>query len=508
MQAGVGPLDGHPIAGRRGGQRLHQRALDRAVVAAHAVDVALEVAVLDKARQHELLHRRHRARVEAERASEPLGQMRGQHRIGDTERGPQAAREGVDVDDAVDGVDALHGGDGTACQAKLAVVVVLHQVAARLLGGPAQQLVAAADGRDEPRGELVRRHEVRHARARRPQGRDVHAGRVHRHVGKRHVVGPVDAGQTRIAWIFHSEAAGSPQQLDDQVVHRLRTRRDDDLRRIGLEAAEGAQMRGQRLAQPERAERRRLAEQRALGLVGQHVAQRLRPERVGEEAGRHRAGSQVGDEGAGGVIGACAIPHRGAARLRHGACRRSAPRRMSRHARSRHRARDARPRVRRSAGCLRARWRFRSRAAFQRSAAASPPHRLRQRERVREVARARHGPHVPLGHELGVGALHGDEAHPEVLRERALRRQLRVCRDGARLDVAPDAAVEVAVQAFLAAILERVREHAASLPFRSPPPSLPRCAWRSMVHISLRAFRLPRSAFCAPRFVPRVWPCI
>ena len=331
--------------------------------------------------------------------------------------------------------------------------------------------------------------------ARRPQGRDVHAGRVHRRVGKRHVVGPVDAGQTRIAWIFHSEAAGSPQQLDDQVVHRLRTRRDDDLRRIGLEAAEGAQMRGQRLAQPERAERRRLAEQRALGLVGQHVAQRLRPERVGEAAGTAvRAGSQVGDEGAGGVIGACAIPHRGAARLRHGACRRSAPRRMSRHARSRHRARDARPRVRRSAGCLRARWRFRSRAAFQRSAAASPPHRLRQRERVREVARARHGPHVPLGHELGVGALHGDEAHPEVLRERALRRQLRVCRDGARLDVAPDAAVEVAVQAFLAAILERVREHAASLPFRSPPPSLPRCAWRSMVHISLRAFRLPRSS--------------
>lgn len=143
--------------------------------------------------------------------------------------------------------------------------------------------------------------------------------------------------------------------------------------------------------------------------------------------------------------------------------------------------------------------------AFHRRFPAASPAAARAGSRS---SRARHGPHVPLGHELGVGALHGDEAHPEMLRERALRRQLRVCRDGARLDVAPDAAVEVAVQAFLAAILERIREHAASLPFRSPPPSLPRCAWRSMVHISLRAFRLPRSAFCAPRFVPRVWPCI
>ena len=304
--------------------------------------------------------------------------MSGQHQVPHAKRRAHAARERVGVDDALGGVDALHGGDGPAGQTELAVVVILHHVAALGVVRPAQKLVAAADGRDQPRGELMRGHKVRHACARRPQSRHADARAVERHMRKLHVVRPVDAGQTRIARVFHREAPPPAQKLHQQVVQRLRARPHHDARGVGLHSAKRPQMSGQRLAQPNGPHGGRLAQKRPLRFMREHIAHGARPRAVGKQLGSHLPAREIGQKrlfggGDRGPGGAVRNPGRNGA-----ACGRRRNRRAA--ARARRRAIHG----------------------------------------VREEPAPRLRAHIPLGHQLAVRPLHCDQAHAEVLGKGAL----------------------------------------------------------------------------------------
>ena len=180
-------------------------------------------------------------------------------------------------------------------------------------------------------------------------------------------------------------------------------------------------MRCQRLAQPRRPHGRRLAQKRTLGVAGQHITHGARPHGVREQLRSRRASRQIGcerlfaDQPRSFLDGI-------------GAQGRTPARRRGR----------------------------------------------RQRDGVRIVAPARLRSHVAFRRQLLVGALHRDQAHTQMIRQRALRGQFGVRRDSARFDISLDAAIEVPVEALPVPIVERIREHGSprlSSCFTSGPKS-------------------------------------
>ncbi len=226
------------------------------------------------------------------------------------------------------------------------------------------------------------------------------------------------------------------------VWKRLGAGADDDLAGIHANAAKPEQVDRDRLAQAARPGGvGRRSRQRAFRLLGQDGPHGARPHAVGKRARRPCASREVGDERS-----AVRNPVVRGGRNRTGMRRTFRAGRIGRLARRRGNSRSAAPSPR-----------IRS--------APRPVWRVRRRhvQLVRVVPLPLDGPHVALGNQLVVRALHRDEAHAQVLGERAFGRQLLVRRNGPALDVAANAAVQVLVAAHLAAPLELVCQHVRAL---------------------------------------------
>ncbi len=95
-----------------------------------------------------------------------------------------------------------------------------------------------------PVGELVSGHHMRHARAAFPQCSDDDASRRKRDARAARALGIVHALEQRIPRGFYRESAIAPQQLDYQLIERLRSRSDDDALGGDIHAAVFAQVSG------------------------------------------------------------------------------------------------------------------------------------------------------------------------------------------------------------------------------------------------------------------------
>ena len=332
--------------------------------------------------------------------------MRRQHHVGHAKRCAQAFRERVRVNHAFGRIDALQRGDGSSCQAKLAVVVVLDDIAVRRFGRPAQQLVAAAHAGHDAGGELVRRRDVQRVDARRAHRGHGNARRVKRKVGEFDVVALVDLREAWVARVFDADTAVSTDKLDEQVVQRLRARAHHDVFRRGGKPARLPQVVRNLFAQLDAAERVGLADERCRGLLGQRVAQRFRPRGKREQLAGHGAARQI------------EAVFVGLARV----------------------ARDAR-----AALCDVSRCGGPALADFRREISASGA-RL----------------HVPFRDELPIGAFHGHYADAQVVGQFAFRRQFLAGRYRSAFDVGAYAFIQVCVQGLFAAVVYVVRQHIGS----------------------------------------------
>ena len=138
--------------------------------------------------------------------------------------------EGVHVNDPPAAVDALQGGDGTAGEAELAVVVVLDDDAVGLLR-PAQQRLPPANGGDGAGGIVVGRGDVDHVGPGGPQSGRVHALPVQRH---RHTGGTafaVNLPNLGIAGVLHGKNRLLAQELRQQQIEVFRAGAHHDLLR-------------------------------------------------------------------------------------------------------------------------------------------------------------------------------------------------------------------------------------------------------------------------------------
>ena len=155
VQAGAAFED---IGAREQSSRFHsleQGFAALAVAVAHAVDVLLEITVLDEAGQRILLEVRYRAAVETEFLVEFPDELFRQHHVADADGRGQRLGEGIHVDDPAADIDAHHRRDGPSRQTEFAVVVILDDAAARCRTDPPQESVAAADGSDAAGREVM-----------------------------------------------------------------------------------------------------------------------------------------------------------------------------------------------------------------------------------------------------------------------------------------------------------------------------------------------------------------
>ena len=233
-------------------------------------------------------------------------------------------------------------------------------------------------------------------RAALPQRAGADAVAVHRDEPVIDAVAFVDLRDLPVARVLERIGLVKAEQLDQQAVEVLRSRADDDPVRVGLNAAERVQMRRDRLPQRRNAAARRIRHH--LGaLPGDRAAHQLRPRGKREVVRVGAVAREVGE-----------ILRRVRQRRRCGFCRL--------------------PRG----------------AALQRSGKKSL---------------ARHGIQIAFRNQLRVCVLDRDDADAEILREAALRGQLRAGRDLAGNDVVADAPVQVDVQTLPLQIFERIGQH-------------------------------------------------
>ena len=136
--------------------------------------------------------------------------MNWQHHIADTEGRCQRFGEGVDIDNLLGAIDALQRRYRPAVETEFAVVIILDDVAAAFFFGPAQQLIATADGHDDACGELVRGTDVQDVGAAVFEHVGADALLVHRQVAAEYVVGFIDGCKLRIAGVFEGIDMAAP----------------------------------------------------------------------------------------------------------------------------------------------------------------------------------------------------------------------------------------------------------------------------------------------------------
>ena len=144
---------------RVGEELLQEQLAQLFVVVPHAVDVPLEVALIDKLSQGVLLEGGDGAAEIAQAAVELLHERHRQHHIADADGGCEAFGKGIHVDYLAAHIHAEQGRDRLSYQPKFRVVVIFNNIS--LTGScPAQKFIAAADRGDNPRREVVGRADV------------------------------------------------------------------------------------------------------------------------------------------------------------------------------------------------------------------------------------------------------------------------------------------------------------------------------------------------------------
>ena len=286
VQAGRHTLDLEP------GERREQRVAAPPVGRAGAAQVAVELAALEEGRQRELLEHRRAEVGEALLLDHGRDEPRRHRRPTHPQGGRERLGHRVHVHDVV-GRDALERPDRVAVVAVLGVVVVLdHQRAgvARPGGerGPPRRLEHDAGG------GLVRRGDEHRVGARGDDRAHVDAAVVD---GDRHRLDAAVGDQLtrpRVARILDRDAPGAAgaQHAPDHR-HRLRhPAADHDPLRRGLDAADAAQVGGERRPQPRVAAGRRVAEL-GVGHLAQGAPLGRRPRRAREQRQVRRPGPQV-----------------------------------------------------------------------------------------------------------------------------------------------------------------------------------------------------------------------
>ena len=99
--------------------------------------MTFKMSVLHKKRECKLVHRRHRACVKTEPLFKLFQKRKREHHVADAKCGRERLCKRVQVNHAVNRVDACKRWNHTAGQAELCVVVVLDDVAAVACGSPA-----------------------------------------------------------------------------------------------------------------------------------------------------------------------------------------------------------------------------------------------------------------------------------------------------------------------------------------------------------------------------------
>ena len=172
------------------------------------------------------------------------------------------------------------------------VVVFDDEAAARPIGGkrprlihsrPVEQIASVGGGHDDPCRELVSGHHMRHARAAFTQYSDVDASRRKRNARAARALGIVHALEQRIPRGFYRESAIAPQQLDYQLIERLRSRCDDDALGGDIHAAVFAQVSGDYPTQARRPSAESGLRERCGRLLCKRPAHHASPGLIGEK---------------------------------------------------------------------------------------------------------------------------------------------------------------------------------------------------------------------------------
>ena len=407
MQARLLPADLH--LPRQGGLAESRQELvpQGPVVVAHSVDVFFKVALGQEPGQGHLLQAGDGPRIEPQSLIEPGDQMAGQHQVADPEGRRQALGEGVDVDDLLHHVDALQGGDGPAGQAELTVVVVLDDVPVLPLGGPAEQFIPAAHRHDDARGEVVGGGDVEDLRPALLQLFGDDPPLVHGDVVDGHVVLLIDLAQPLVAGVLHGVSPVPAQELDQHPIEILRPRPHHDLLRGDGHPPELVEVVGNGLAELADAPGGGVGEQGGLVLGGGHVPQELHPDGEGEHVPGHGTAHKV-----------CPV----------GPLFRGLPLAS---------LWGGRGRRRRDGGLL-----------------------LQLTDVIPPLGQ---GIEEPLRHQLGIGTLHSDGAHPQVFGKTPFGGQLLPCPEFFLEDILLDAPVEVLVHALRCDIFKGVGKQTSPL---------------------------------------------
>ena len=252
----AGDLDGDVQAGGdaldRGvrelvGERLHERVAAGAVAAAHAAQVAVELAALEEVRERLLADPLGAHVGQVLLAADRLEQRRRDDEPAEPQRGRERLARRAGVGDAV-GLEALQRADRRAVVAVLGVVVVLDGKGVAV-AEPGEQRGAALAGEDGAGGVLVGGREddgvfvaeLLHAQAvvvdRDRDGLEAGAARDQQLLGVGRVLDRDAAG-----------AAGG-ERVAEQRERLGVAARDHDARRVGDHAADAAEVVGERLAE-------------------------------------------------------------------------------------------------------------------------------------------------------------------------------------------------------------------------------------------------------------------
>ena len=268
----------------------------------------------EKGRQRLLLEPGHGGGRKAQPLLIHRQQPPGQHQIGHADRGGDGPGEGAHIDHLSPIIQTLHGGDGTAQVAELAVVVVLHQKTLLPLLRPGQQRRPAAHRHGAAHGELVGWGDIGHRGPALPQLVRPQAAVIQRdHADLPSVVAQHLPGR-QIARVFQTVNAVLRQHLHQHIEQVFQSRPHHDLVGIAADAPVFPEELRQRPAEGRVAPG--LAPLQKLGVAGHHFPAETRPGGIGEHPGVHRAGGKIVPHGLSGGGGGKLL---GRGLLAHGA---------------------------------------------------------------------------------------------------------------------------------------------------------------------------------------------
>ena len=177
----------------------------------------LEISAGEKTCQHKLVHNGNRAGVKIQFLAIAFQQTQGKNHETHAHGRGDGLGEGVHVDHAAAGIDALECGNGAAGEPELAVIVIFDDETVGLLG-PAQKGLTSADGGHDAGGIMMGGGDVCHGCTGGGQSIRIHAVPVH---GNRNTGGAVlfvdlsDFGISRI--LNGKHRAGSKQLCQKQI---------------------------------------------------------------------------------------------------------------------------------------------------------------------------------------------------------------------------------------------------------------------------------------------------